>query len=137
MAKLLSFMKSAVIFSLIFFAQMVVAAEFPPAPNSFHYINDYTNTLSAEHKQILENKLIAYSKETSSQIAVVLVPTTGEYEIADYTFALGDKWGIDVYKRQQVSIAAFTSCEKSYSPRHFCTLLRKRSTSAVNLTCVL
>ena len=60
----------------------------------FHYINDYTNTLSSEHKQILENKLIAYSKETSSQIAVVLVPTTGEYEIADYTFALGDKWGI-------------------------------------------
>ena len=73
---------------------MVSAAEFPPAPNPFHYINDYTNTLSAEHKQILENKLIAYSKETSSQIAVVLVPTTGEYEIADYTFALGDKWGI-------------------------------------------
>ena len=66
---------------------MVAAAEFPPAPNPFHYINDYTNTLSAEHKQILENKLIAYSKETSSQIAVVLVPTTGEYEIADYTFA--------------------------------------------------
>ena len=94
MAKLLSFMKSAVIFSLVFFAQMVVAAEFPPAPNPFHYINDYTNTLSSEHKQILENKLIAYSKETSSQIAVVLVPTTGEYEIADYTFALGDKWGI-------------------------------------------
>ena len=23
-----------------------------------------------------------------------MVPTTGEYEIADYTFALGDKWGI-------------------------------------------
>ena len=53
MAKLLSFMKSAVIFSLVFFAQMVIAAEFPPAPNPFHYINDYTNTLSAEHKQIL------------------------------------------------------------------------------------
>ena len=33
MAKLLSFMKSAVIFSLVFFAQMVTAAEFPPAPN--------------------------------------------------------------------------------------------------------
>ena len=39
MAKLLSFMKSAVIFSLVFFAQVVAAAEFPPAPNPFHYIN--------------------------------------------------------------------------------------------------
>ena len=110
MAKLLSFMKSAVIFSLVFFAQMVVAAEFPPAPNPFHYINDYTNTLSSEHKQILENKLIAYSKETSSQIAVVLVPTTGEYEIADYTFALGDKWGIGHTKSEQWRVDA--DCEK-------------------------
>ena len=56
MAKLLSFMKSAVIFSLVFFVQVVAAAEFPPAPNPFHYINDYTNTLSSEHKQILENR---------------------------------------------------------------------------------
>ena len=94
MAKLLSFMKSAVIFSLVFFAQMVAAAEF-----HLRQILFITLTITPIHflqsiKQILENKLIAYSKETSSQIAVVLVPTTGEYEIADYTFALGDKWGI-------------------------------------------
>ena len=71
MAKLLSFMKSAVVFSLVFFAQMVVAAEFPPAPNPFHYINDYTNTLSSEHKQILENKLIAYSKPVNMKLLII------------------------------------------------------------------
>ena len=94
MAKLLSFMKSAVIFSLVFFAQMVVAAEFPPVPNPFHYINDYTNTLSSEHKQILENKLIADSRNEFTNRCRFGSLTTGEYETADYTFALGDKWGI-------------------------------------------
>ena len=46
-------------------------------------------------------------------------------------------WFAQALQARQVSIAAFTSCEKSYSPRHFCTLLRKRSTSAVSLTGVL
>ena len=67
MAKLLSFMKSAVIFSLVFLLKWLLRQNFRLLPNPFHYINDYTNTLSSEHKQILENKLIAYSKETSSQ----------------------------------------------------------------------
>ena len=84
------------LFLALFFCSNSCCGRISACANPFHYINDYTNTLSSEHKQILENKLIAYSKETSSQIAVVLVPTTGEYEIADYTFALGDKWGLDV-----------------------------------------
>ena len=70
------------------------AAYFPPKPSPFHYVNDYTKTLTAAETQTLENKLIHYGQQTSSQIAVVLVPTTNEYEIAEYTFALGDKWGI-------------------------------------------
>lgn len=94
MTKLLQIMKSAVIFTVIFWTGLLSAAVFPPAPNPFHYVNDYTSTLSTQQQQILENKLIDYGRETSSQIAVVIVPTTNEYEIADYAFALGDKWGI-------------------------------------------
>ncbi|MGR6647867.1 TPM domain-containing protein [Avibacterium paragallinarum] len=87
-------MKSAVIFFFVFFSFSLSAANFPPPPNPFHYVNDYTNTLMPSEKQLLENKLIAYSKETSSQIAVVLIPSTGNYDIAQYSFELGDKWGI-------------------------------------------
>lgn len=94
MKQSLMWLKRAVILASVFFIANSFAAVFPPAPNPFHYVNDYTQTLSQNHQQILENKLIAYGKETSSQIAVVIVPTTGEEEIADYTFKLGDKWGI-------------------------------------------
>ena len=94
MTRLLTVIKSAVVLGFVFWMEMVSATQFPPVPNPFRYVNDYTNTLSLAQQQRLENKLIDYGKATSSQIAVIIVPTTGEYEIADYTFALGDKWGI-------------------------------------------
>ena len=87
-------LKSAVIFFCIFMATTVSAVTFPDTPKPFRYVNDYTNTLSEKQLGVLEAKLAAYGKETSSQIAVVIVPTTGEYEISQYAFELGDKWGI-------------------------------------------
>ena len=86
--------QSAVIFCLFFISLMVKAADFPDVPNPFRYVNDYTKTLSSVERQYLENKLIEYSQHTSSQIAVVIIPTIAEYEIAQYTAELGDKWGI-------------------------------------------
>ncbi|MDO4430963.1 MAG: TPM domain-containing protein [Lonepinella koalarum] len=88
-----NWLKSAVIFCVILM-NTAFAAEFPATPVPFRYVNDYTETLSVNDKQILEDKLIQFSKETSSQIAVAIVPTTGDYEISQYTFELGDKWGV-------------------------------------------
>ena len=87
-------LKSAVIFFCIFMATTVSAVTFPDSPKPFRYVNDYTKTLSEKQLGVLEAKLAAYGKETSSQIAVVIVPTTDEYEISQYAFELGDKWGI-------------------------------------------
>lgn len=87
-------LKSAVIFFCVFMATAVSAVTFPDSPKPFRYVNDYTKTLSEKQFSALETKLETYSKETSSQIAVVIVPTTGEYEVSQYAFELGDKWGI-------------------------------------------
>ena len=81
-------------FWLLIACQMAQAATFPAPPQPFRYVNDYAQMLSANQQQLLEQKLIAYGQATSSQIAVVIVPTVGEEEISDYAFQLGDKWGI-------------------------------------------
>lgn len=94
MTNLNRWLKSAVMFGIVFFSIIATASDFPASPNPFRYVNDYTGTLSATEQNTLEDKLVTYSRETSSQIAVVMVPTTGEYEISQYTFELGDKWGI-------------------------------------------
>ena len=59
-----------------------------------HLVNDYTNTLTSEQKQALENKLVALDDSTSTQIAVVIVPTTGSTDVAEYATELGRAWGV-------------------------------------------
>ena len=68
------------------------AQDFPATPRTL--VNDYTQTLSASQVQQLERKLVAFDDSTSTQIAVVVMQSTGQYDIADYGTRLAQKWGI-------------------------------------------
>lgn len=57
-------------------------------------VNDYTNTLSADQAHRLEQKLVTFDDSTSTQIAVVILQSTGQYDIADYAVRLAQRWGI-------------------------------------------
>ena len=57
-------------------------------------VNDYTNTLTADQTQALENKLVAFGDSTSTQIAVVIIPTLNGDDISDYNVKLGRAWGV-------------------------------------------
>lgn len=82
---------------LVFFAFLfgqINAQDFPPVPNPPRLVTDFTGTLSADEVASLEQKLVAYNDSTSTQIAIVLMRSTGEYEIADYSQRLAQAWGI-------------------------------------------
>jgi len=68
--------------------------DFPEKPNPPRLVNDFSKTLSDQEVSLLENKLLAYNDSTSSQVSIVLVNSIGPYDISDYAFQLGDKWGI-------------------------------------------
>lgn len=68
--------------------------DFPEPSSPPRLVNDFTNTLSASEKSALENKLTAYNDSTSTQISIVMIRSVGPYDISDYTFQLGEKWGI-------------------------------------------
>lgn len=70
------------------------AQEFPPPPDPPRLVNDYTGTLDKSEQQSLESKLTAFNDSTSTQIAIVIIPTTSGYPISQYAFQLGEKWGI-------------------------------------------
>ena len=57
-------------------------------------VNDYTNTLTADQQQALENKLVAFDDSTSTQITVVIIPTLNGDDISDYNVKLGRAWGV-------------------------------------------
>ncbi|MDZ4796311.1 MAG: TPM domain-containing protein [Bacteroidota bacterium] len=85
---------TAIFFLLSFCVQAQIEKEIPDRPSPPKLVNDYTNTLTPAQVQSLENKLVLYDDSTSTQIAVVIIPTLSGYDISEYGLALGRKWGI-------------------------------------------
>src|SRR4051812_5406536 len=82
------------IFLFLFFPLLLSAQEFPPPPNPPRLLNDFANALSQSETASLEQKLVEFNNSSSTQIAIVIMHSIGQYEIADYSYQLGRKWGI-------------------------------------------
>ncbi|MBK6265480.1 TPM domain-containing protein [Marivirga sp. S37H4] len=78
------------LFSFSLFAQTTI----PDRPSPPRLVNDYTNTLSTQEKNQLERKLVAYNDSTSTQVAIIIIPTYGEYEPNQFGVQVFEKWGI-------------------------------------------
>jgi uncharacterized protein len=68
--------------------------DIPDKPSPAHFVNDLANILSNEEVSEIEYKLQSYFDSTSTQIVVVTVPSLNGYDISDFSFKLGHKWGI-------------------------------------------
>lgn len=69
-------------------------AQIPDRPNPPRLVNDFANILDNSELDRLENDLVAFDKETSTQILVVTVPDLQGYDKSDFAFRLGEKWGV-------------------------------------------
>jgi uncharacterized protein len=63
-------------------------------PELSHRVTDLTATLSNEQVAALENKLAAFEAKKGSQIAVLIVPTTGPKDIAEFGIEVADLWQV-------------------------------------------
>ena len=81
-------------FLMLLMSTGLVAQTFPERPNPPKLVNDFAAVMSANEVSALERKLVAFNDSNSTQIAIVTLKSIGEYDIADYAFELGEKWGI-------------------------------------------
>jgi len=65
-----------------------------PVPALTARVTDLTNTLSAQQRAALEERLAAFEARKGSQIAVVIVPTTAPEAIEQYGIRLAEQWKI-------------------------------------------
>jgi uncharacterized protein len=86
------FKKLLIFLSFLFVSLIVFSQTLPPKSNKL--VTDYTNTLSGDDMQQLEHKLVVFDDSTSTQIAVVIMKSVGEYDINEYGQKLGRAWGI-------------------------------------------
>jgi uncharacterized protein len=70
------------------------AQNVPPRPDPPRLVNDLAGLMQPQETAALEQKLVAYDDSTSSQIAVVTVPSLDGNDIADYAQKLYEAWGI-------------------------------------------
>jgi uncharacterized protein len=66
----------------------------PERPVPPRLVNDLAGMLRQEEVQALEQKLDLFNDSTSTQIAIVIVPSLEGYDKADYAQRLAEKWGI-------------------------------------------
>jgi uncharacterized protein len=66
----------------------------PDKPKTKQIVHDYADMLSRSDEQRLEQKLIRFDSETSTQIAIVTIKDLNGYEISDYATRMLTKWGI-------------------------------------------
>lgn len=88
--------KILLIFSLLlsFCASAQIEKIVPPRPSPPKLVNDFTGTLTQAQISALENKLVAYDDSTSNQVAVVIIPTTGDYDVQEVALEIMRKWGV-------------------------------------------
>ena len=86
--------KVFILFLLLIFSAKIFSQDVPQAPNPPRLVNDFYGALSAQEVNALEQKLVAFNDSTSSQIAIVLLKSTGDYPVDDYAITLYRKWGI-------------------------------------------
>lgn len=80
----------------LFASVLCTNAQVPDKPNPPKLYNDFTQQrfLSPQDEQNIEVELENFYHETSNQICIVVVDDLGGMEASEFSFDLGNKWGV-------------------------------------------
>ncbi|HNS29889.1 MAG TPA: TPM domain-containing protein [Tenuifilaceae bacterium] len=85
-------------FSFILFLGLFISPayvqEIPDPMYPPRLVNDFAGLLNSEEVNRLEYKLRNYHDTTSTQIYIITVSDLMGYDLADFAFRIGEKWGI-------------------------------------------
>ncbi len=77
-----------------FLLNIAFADDFPARSNPPRLVNDFASVFTKAQNNTLEQKLVEFNNETSTQIAIVTVSSLNNYSAAEYAYSLGEKWGV-------------------------------------------
>src|SRR3989338_9019865 len=98
---------------LLLVATVTTYAQQYPKPTG--YVNDFGNLLTREQGASLNDKLAAFEKKTTIEIAVVTVFSLNNQSIEEYTRGLAKEWGVG--KRGQNNGVVFLIAPKERKMR--------------------
>ena len=75
------------------FTSQLRSQDIPEKPVPARLVNDLAGLLNSREAESLEQSLDLFNDSTSTQIAIVIVPTLNGYDKSEYAQRLGEKWG--------------------------------------------
>ncbi|MGS0747128.1 TPM domain-containing protein [Halpernia sp. GG3] len=87
-------LKRFLTFLLIGFNLSISAQNIPKKPAILYPVYDQTGILTAQEKETLNQKLIKFSDSTSTEIEVIIIPTTGGQDVNFLATMYGEQWKI-------------------------------------------
>jgi uncharacterized protein len=90
----MTFLTRAAAVGVLLLVSLCALAEDRPIPALTGRVVDETQTLSAEQKRVLEEKLQAFEQRKGSQVAVLITSTTFPEPIESYSMRVADAWKI-------------------------------------------
>ena len=82
------------LFSVLLGLSIFAQAQIPSAPVTADAVHDFAGLFTPSQRNELNDRLIAFSDTTSNRIVVVTVLDLGGMDASEFSFALGEKWGI-------------------------------------------
>ena len=82
----------ALVVALFLFASLGAAVDYQSIPRLEGRVTDVANVLSGAERERLANILARYERETSHQIAVLLIPTLSEESIESFSLRVAKSW---------------------------------------------
>lgn len=89
-----AFAGMTVFFLFLFTFSLNAQDGIPPRPDPPRLVNDLGDILTPSEEQQLESKLVAFNDSTGNQIVVLTVNDLGDYDRAEFTYTVGEKWGV-------------------------------------------
>ncbi|KIA89677.1 TPM domain-containing protein [Kaistella jeonii] len=87
-------LKNFITFFLLGLSIFVFAQKVPEKPKILYPVTDNAGLLTQTEKDELNQKLIKFSDSTSTEIAVIIIPTTGGEDVNYLATMYGEKWKI-------------------------------------------
>lgn len=87
-------LKRFLAFLLIGFNLVISAQNIPKKPAVLYPVYDEAGVLTAQEKETLNQKLIKFSDSTSTEIEVIIIPTTGGQDVNFLATMYGEQWKI-------------------------------------------
>jgi uncharacterized protein len=89
--RLLPFLLSAAVCLSL---QTMSLAQIPQKPVPPRLVNDFANVFTASEHAFMESTLVAFGDSMSNQITVVTVDDLQGYDVAQFAYEIGQRWGV-------------------------------------------